>query len=268
METGNIHVYRLPVGGKHVIRILFVDDEKALCELTKRFLEEQNGGFRVVTALSVDEALRKLMIVEFDVVVSDYKMPGKDGLEFLTELRDLGSKVPFIIFTGKGQEEVAAEAFRKGADGYVMKGREPASQFLELANWIRQVVARRGAEEALRETEEKYRTLVELVQDGIIMTKGLERTITFANRRMGEMLGYTAEELVWKNYIDLVHPDEREEALQAMESDLTSKKGGIYEKHLVKKDGSTIHALILASLTNPKSQFSPALLVIKETTEK
>ena len=230
----------------------------------KALLEEQNSDFLVDTAPSVEGAFETLKTAEYDVVVSDYMMPEKNGLEFLIELKTLEYAAPFILFTGRGEEEVAAEACEKGASGYVIKRGNPSSMFAQLSNQIRQTVQRRRAEEALRESEQKYRTLVELAYDGIIMTTGLERSISFANRRMGEMLGYTVEGLVQKKYLDLIHPDEREAALKAIEIDLTSRKPATYERRLVKKGGSAIRTLISTSMTDPRSRFSPTILVIKE----
>ena len=86
-----------------MVHVLYVDDERFLLNLTKEFLEQQEEDFRVDTAISVEEAFLRLSEYEYDVVVSDYQMPLKDGLEFLNELRDEGNEIPFIIFTGKGR---------------------------------------------------------------------------------------------------------------------------------------------------------------------
>ncbi len=253
-----------------MIRVLFVDDERLLLDLSKEFLEQQEEDFQVDTAISAEEALDRLSEREYDVVVSDYKMPGMDGLEFLGELRNQGSKIPFIMFTGRGREEVAIEAFKRGADGYVMKGGDPESQYAELRQQIRLAVRYRQAEEALRGSEERYRILVELAHDGIMRTEGRERIITFANRRMAEMLGYTVEELVGKRYMGLVHPDEKEEALQNIKSDLASGKPATYMRRLVKKDGSAVHTIVSASLVNPGNQteLSPGILIVADITEQ
>jgi PAS domain S-box-containing protein len=128
---------------------------------------------------------------------------------------------------------------------------------------------RKKMEQALLMSEERYRTLVELAHDGIMMTEGPERTISFANRRMEEMLGYTVEELTGKSYLDLVHPDEREETLRNIETDIVSGKGSMYARRLVKKDGSTIDTLISISLVDPSSETTlpRAILIITDITE-
>ena len=88
------------------IRALNVDDDSDFLKITKRILEVL-GAFQVDTALSVDEAMEKLKKTTYDAIVSDYQMPGKDGLDFLKELRASGNDVPFILFTGKGRESIA-----------------------------------------------------------------------------------------------------------------------------------------------------------------
>lgn len=120
------------------IRILHVDDEPTDLEITRIFLRrDKNDDFEIVGVLSAEEALKKLKEERFDVIVSDYKMPGMSGLELLEELRSNGNAVPFILFTGKGGEEIAKEAFDKGADRYVTKDGGPTSQCSELARTIR-----------------------------------------------------------------------------------------------------------------------------------
>ena len=91
------------------VRVLHVDDDAGFLKTAKLILEMQ-GAFQVETASSVEEAAEKMKKEEYDVVVSDYQMPGKDGLQFLKELREKGNSIPFIVFTGKGREEIAMKA--------------------------------------------------------------------------------------------------------------------------------------------------------------
>ena len=139
------------------IRVLHVDDEAGLLKIAKRCLELE-GGFDVDTSSSVDEALRKMKKKDFDVVVSDYMMPGRNGLEFLRVLKNTVSSVPFIMFTGKGREEVAIKALNLGADQYLNKTGDPEAVYCELAHSIRHAVQRRKAEDRVRDSEEQLRS--------------------------------------------------------------------------------------------------------------
>jgi len=83
---------------KKKIRVLHVDDDSEFLAVAKQCLEEQ-GQLQVDTALSAEEALEKLRNSEYDAIIADYQMPGKNGLELLKELRQEGKNVPFILFT-------------------------------------------------------------------------------------------------------------------------------------------------------------------------
>jgi PAS domain S-box-containing protein len=139
-----------------MISVLYVDDEPGLLEVCKLFLE-QKGEFSVDTIASAPEALALLGSKTYDAIIADYQMPGMDGIEFLKTVRASGNAVPFILFTGRGREEVVIQALNEGADFYLQKGGEPRSQFAELANKVRYAVTRRRAEDKLRLSENRLR---------------------------------------------------------------------------------------------------------------
>jgi len=118
-----------------MISVLYVDDEESLLEIAKIYLEE-NNKFHIHTANSVREGLEILRTRSFDIIISDYQMPDIDGIMFLKMLRSSGNTTPFIIFTGRGREEIVIEALNSGADFYLQKGGDPKSQFAELESKI------------------------------------------------------------------------------------------------------------------------------------
>ena len=128
--------------GSSLVSILYVDDEEGLLDIGKAFLERY-GPFRVDTMTSAQTALSSSRIQSYDAIVSDYQMPGMDGIQFLKAVRDSYGDIPFILFTGRGREEVVIEAINNGADFYLQKGGEPKSQFTELSHKIRQAVRRK-----------------------------------------------------------------------------------------------------------------------------
>jgi DNA-binding response OmpR family regulator len=104
-----------------VIRILLLDDEPAVLDITSAFLNRQEG-FRVRTIDSVKGALMLLSEYPFDVIVADYELPDQDGISFLKQVRSSQSSIPFIFFTGRGSEDIAIDALNEGADFYLKKG--------------------------------------------------------------------------------------------------------------------------------------------------
>jgi len=114
-----------------MISVLYVDDEAPLLDIAKIYLE-RTGDFSVGTATSAPEALVLLQEQAFDAIVSDYQMPEMDGIAFLQQVRKSGDTIPFILFTGRGREEVVIQALNEGADFYPRKA---GNQSPSLPNW-------------------------------------------------------------------------------------------------------------------------------------
>lgn len=177
------------------IQVLYVDDEPCLLEIAKLYLEK-GGAFTVDTLSSACEALEQLNEKHYDAIISDYQMPDMDGIMFLKQLKASGNITPFIIFTGRGREEVVIEALNSGADFYIQKGGELKSQFAELSNKIQHAVTQRQIKAALLESEEKFRNLARTAPDGIMIhDKG---TIIDCNQQFLELFGYEPEEIIGK----------------------------------------------------------------------
>jgi PAS domain S-box-containing protein len=129
------------------IHILHVDDDPDIIDLTAEFLTHDTDQFTVESALSGAEGLEQVTS-EIDCIVSDYDMPGMNGLEFLEAVRQRQPDLPFILFTGKGSEEVASEALTLGATDYLQKG-TGTDQYDLLVNRVRRAVGQFRAEQEL-----------------------------------------------------------------------------------------------------------------------
>jgi PAS domain S-box-containing protein len=183
-----------------VTQILYVDDESDLLELGRIYLE--NNGFTVKTSESAINALELLKTKQFDAIVSDYQMPQMDGIEFLKIVHRDHKKTPFIMFTGKGREEIAIKAFENGASSYIQKGGEPRSQFAELSHKIQDAVDICNFQEKFTESEERYRRLFETAQDGIIILNE-DGKIIDANPFILDLTGNTIGEMVGKQLFEI-----------------------------------------------------------------
>jgi PAS domain S-box-containing protein len=239
-----------PSDKKIVIRVLHVDDELCLLEVSKQILTMENS-FEVDNAPSVDEALKKMGEQQYDAIVSDYEMPQKNGLEFLKELRSKNNQIPFILFTGKGREDVAVKALNLGADSYINKNGSPDTVYGELADAINKTVERKKSREMLAKSELKYHKLVENSLQGISILQPDPIKIVFANGAFGKILGYSPEELTSlspEEIISLIYHEDRVCFFKRMENRLRGEPAGAcYEFRAVRKDGSLIW---LSSLAN------------------
>lgn len=130
------------------IRFLHVDDDATYSDLVATFLHLKESDLEVQTATSAKEGLQRLSETDIDCIVSDYKMPGMDGLEFLDEVHKQHPGIPFIMFTGKGPDSLAREAVSAGSMEYLEKGVD-SHPFVLLAHRIRNAVESQRVEETL-----------------------------------------------------------------------------------------------------------------------
>ncbi|MFW9793613.1 MAG: response regulator [Candidatus Thorarchaeota archaeon] len=146
------------------IRVLVIDDDEDLLFLAGKFLSREDERFELVSALTDQEALRRIEEEEFDAIVCDHFL-GQDsmtGLELLEWVREFNPSIPFIIFTGRSQEAVAIRALNLGADYYLKKGTDEFRDlFTQLADRIRTEVEARRAEEALSSAMDELEARVE-----------------------------------------------------------------------------------------------------------
>ena len=184
--------------------ILYVDDESALLEIGKLFLE-RSGQLVVDITSSAQEALTLLKSKTYDAVISDYQMPGMDGIEFLMKVRSSGNTIPFILFTGRGREEVVIQALNAGADFYLQKGGEPKSQFVELEHQTRQAIQQKRAEASIHDLEQREANIINFLPDPtlVIDTNGI---VIAWNRAMEEMTGVSEAEMLGKGDYEYAIP--------------------------------------------------------------
>ncbi len=217
---------------------------RPLSRLTRNYLE-RNKVVSADTAMSGEDALAKIDKRSYDAVVSDYLMPDMDGITLLKKLRSSGNRVPFIIFTGKSQEQVVIEALNNGADFFLQKGGDPKTRFAELENMIMQAISRRNAEEGLRESIRRLYDIINFIPDATFAVDREGRVVAW-NRAMEAMTGVPAKKMLGREdreyslafyperrplLIDLVFAPREEIMLWGYNS--VKKKGAVIEAETV-----------------------------------
>jgi PAS domain S-box-containing protein len=168
-------------------KVLYVDDEPVLLEIVKIFLEKTKE-FTIDVTTSVNEVIKSEKLKTYDAIISDYQMPGMDGISFLKYVHTELGDIPFIIFTGKGKEEVVIAALNNGADFYITKGSDPRFQFDELANNIKKAVKKRRIQEEYKNSAQRLSDLVNFLPDATFAID-LDGKVIAWNKAMEEMTG-------------------------------------------------------------------------------
>jgi PAS domain S-box-containing protein len=216
-EAGNGHV-----------RVLHLDDDDSFLELSKRVLESKHD-VEVVHETDPEAALGRLP--EVDCVVSDYDMPPMNGIEFLETVREEYPDLPFILFTGKGSEEVAGEAISAGVTDYLQKGPD-TERFTVLANRITNAVERYRAHKRAEATSERLRRIYERIDDGFVALDE-EWQFTYVNQQGAELLDRPPAELldttIWDAFPGTIGSRFEEEYRHALEHQETVTFEEYYE---------------------------------------
>lgn len=156
------------------ISVLHVDDDPAMVDLTATSLGRVRDDIDVSTATSGREALETIETEPVDCVVSDYDMPTMNGLDLLEAVRELDPDLPYILFTGKGSEEIASEAITAGVTDYLRKG-TGTERYEILTNRVVNAVSQFDAERRARQHRRVNDVLRQTVQS--IVTAGTREEV-------------------------------------------------------------------------------------------
>lgn len=222
------------------IRVLHVDDEPDFAELAASFIQRENDQFTVDTAISAEEGLNRLTEGEFDCIVSDYQMPGLNGIEFLKAVREEYRDLPFVLFTGRGSEEVASDAISAGVTDYLQK-EGGTHQYTVLANRIENAVRKHRAETLMNRA---FRAM-DSAREGIALLDANGEFI-YVNEAYTDIVEYEVDELIGE-FWEIVYPESQvtriyEEILESVPREGKWTGETVYKR----KDGSRVlvnHAL-------------------------
>jgi len=171
------------------IDVLHVDDDASVLDLTEAYLERELEAVAVTSVTTPSAALEELDDDRFECIISDYDMPEMDGLALFERICETDCSTPFVLYTGKGSEEIASQALNAGVTGYFQKG--GPEQLRRLANRVGQAVE----EYRTREIADRYSTVIDALGYPVYVVDETG-TFEFVNEPFAELAGYDVEEIV------------------------------------------------------------------------
>jgi len=274
-------------------KILLVDDDEEDYLLTRIMASAARGAkIQLNWARSYDDGKKTLREGEpFDAVLVDYDLGLYSGIDLIKEFTSQEYPAPFILFTGRGTYEVDLLAMQAGATLYLTKA-EANSLLLERAiryaierkqsedalkrtneelsrvneELKNELLERERAENALRESEKKYRDLVGNLSEGVWLVDEHGDTL-FVNQQMADMLGYTVDEMLGKNLVVFLD----EEGKNQLNQDIQRRGQGLreqMERTYITKDGQLVHTLLTTAPIFTKGRFTGTISGVLDITDR
>lgn len=199
------------------VRVLHVDDEPGFADLVATHLESEHDQLTVHTTTNPNDGLEKLRTTDVDCIVSDHDMPELTGIEFLRAVREQCPNVPFILYTGKGSEEIASEAISNGVTDYLQK-EMGTDQYTLLANRIANAVSQYRTERYADAISRRYQALFQQVEAAVAWVEFMagDPIIQDANPAFKNIFCDTEAGVIGEPIDDFVAVDERQSEATAL----------------------------------------------------
>src|SRR5712671_6023286 len=230
------------------LRILVAEDSETDAELVQRELKRGGLDFQSRRVQTEPDFRRELDEFRPDLVISDFSMPQFSGPKALAIARESRADIPFIFISGTIGENVAVDMMKAGADDYVMKN-NLARLVPALKRELREAEVRRArrlAEEGLRDSESRFRQLIEQASDGIFVTDK-EGNFILVNSRYCEMLDYSRAELL-QLHSEATYPEGEREKRAQHRAEVRERKTSLYERNIRRRDGTYFPAEVSIKL--------------------
>ncbi len=216
-------------------RVLLVEDNPGDARLIQEMLKGVGGGYQLEWVSRLADGLERLGQGEVDLVLLDLGLPDSQGLDTFTRAYGQAPQVPFVILSIQDDQTLAITAVRQGAQDYLVKGRLDGDSLVRAMRYARQ---RKQAEEALRESEEKYRLLVQQIP-AVVFRGYPDWSADFFDEKIEVLTGYAKEDFDSRRlkWVDLLPAEDVPQAQQILLEALKTTRSYVREHRIRRKDG-------------------------------
>jgi len=219
------------------LNMLIIEDEEAHFKLMERAIAKNFPHASVRHFNNADICLEKLDEITPDIIITDYLLPGMNGIEFLKTLKHKNNQIPVIMITGQGDETIAANSIKLGAWDYIVKS---ADFFVLLPTVVEKVLREWELKESLRKSERRFQDLAERTSDWIWEVDA-DGKFTYSNPLVENITGYRPEEIIGK-YFHAFFPNDSKNTLKHNAFNIINEKRSFsaFETPIKHKDGHEV----------------------------
>jgi PAS domain S-box-containing protein len=249
---------------KKIIKILLVEDNPGDALIIKEMLSEiYNNHFDLVHFKRLDDGVKHVK-EDFDIMLLDLNLPDSEGIETFNTMNKYAPELPIIILTGLLDEDLAINIVSEGAQDYLVKGQIDKQL---LSRSIKYSIERKNIEIDLRNSEEKYRLMVEKIESGLFLINN-KNELNYINRQMSDMLGYRTDEMLNQDVFTFI----KKSCWEVFKKHLKVNDRGIgqtYELQFINKDGSPLWVLMSTSpLHKVTGEYIGAISIMTDITAR
>jgi PAS domain S-box-containing protein len=250
------------------LKILFNEDVKLDAEFIWRELAKNEIGFKKLLVDNKKDFIAGLESFKPDLIISDYSLPQFTGMQALVIRNEISPLTPFILVTGSNNETVAVDCMKTGADDYILKDNlsRLGLSVNNAINKIKVIKEKNIAEEALRESEERYRLIVEKSPNTIAIHQ--DGKLVFINPAGAKLLGTkNSEELIGRSILDVVHPDGRRNVIKRMQQVAEGMEAPLFDEKFIKLDGTVIDVEVVGIPISYQGR-NATQVIVRDITER
>lgn len=251
-------------------KIIHIEDNPADAELIRIELETNFPKLTLVQVHSVEEFNRMSQEFSADLVLSDFNVAGYSGMDIFSQFAQSGHQIPFVFVSGTINGPTALEIMRSGVTDYVMKDNLPKLPFVitRAITEFRENRKKKRAEELLQESERRYRSLFENINEGLLYVRhnGL---IEMANPSFTQIVGYPIRKIIGMDIRELIMYPEQDQWVHSIENIVIPKISRQNEVRLKNAGGSAVWTLLNATpYFDSENQFLGTMYLVTDISER
>ncbi|MCP3873665.1 MAG: response regulator [Desulfobacteraceae bacterium] len=249
-------------------KILIIDDEISIRESLTSFFEDEE--FIVFSAEDGESGLDIFFNEKIDIVLTDLRMPKKDGIEVMKAIHKHKPETPMIVVSGAGKKEDIIKALRMGAKDYITKPIEDLDMISHTVNQVlenkRLTDENKQYRKQLEESEHQYRTITENIAEGVFTVDSNEN-FKYANQAFCKMTGYSNDQVLKSNLKDITDKDSFK-VVQDQTQIRKNGQAGRYEIQMINKMEQVVHIELACSpIFEEANQYQGAIAVVRDITK-